>query len=300
MRVSNAAYAEGRIRLRELAFEGYWPHAHDPIGSMEDLDAAKLPWIRAFHQTYYAPNNAVLTVAGDFEPSSTLQLIGRFFGDARPAEVPNYNPPPMPVQTKPRSVELVDANAKTPGVFQGYVIPRSRSAEHYALELATVVLGFGDSSVLHEKLVRDEALLRDIGVWTYDHRGPDLLVFQALLTERASVQQVQKRLDEEIAILATSGPTNAQLDKAKQRLQSFFLFGLEGNLERATQLSNYELFWGDASLLNGELDRYFAVTPSQVRAAVAEYLAPARKNTVIVLPVQPPTPPSANAIPSPK
>ncbi len=295
MRVSNSAYAEGRIKLRELAFEGYWPHAHDPIGSMQDLDAAQLPWIRAFHQTYYAPNNAVLTVAGDFEPEATLRLIQRFFGDAKPAQLPTHAPAPPPPQTQARSAQLTDANAKTPGLYRGYVIPPMRTEEHYALEMATVVLGYGDSSVLHEKLVRDEELLRGVGVWTYDHRGPDLLMIQALLTERADMAQVQARLDAELSVLATSGPTAAQLDKAKQRLQSFFLFGLEGNLDRATQLSNFELFWGDAALLNGELDRYFSVTPDQVRAAVAKYLTPQRQNTVIVMPAAPAPAPSAPA-----
>jgi predicted Zn-dependent peptidase len=79
------------------------------------------------------------------------------------------------------------------------------------------------------------------------------------------------------------------------------LFGLEGNLERATQLSSYELFWGDAALLNGELDRYFEVTPEQLRAAVAKYLTPQRKNTVVVKPAQRQTqPPASDQSPSTK
>jgi zinc protease len=296
MRVSNAAYATGRIRLRELAFQGYWPHEHDTIGSMEDLDNAKLEWIRAFHQSYYGPNNAVLTLSGDFDSKQALALVRQYFGAAKAVDPPPFTPPPLPIQTKPRFVELRDPNAKTPGIYQGWVIPPNRTEEHYALELATVILSYGDSSVLHEKLVRDESLLRDIATYTYDHRGPDLFVLQALLTERAELAVVERRLAEELTALGTIGPTPAQLDKAKQRLQSHLLFGMEGNLSRATQLSNFELFYGDAGLLPGELARYFAVTPQAVRDAVKRYLTPERQSTVTVLPgpanAPPPTAPA--------
>jgi predicted Zn-dependent peptidase len=287
MRVSNAAYARGHMRLRELAFEGYWPHAHDPIGSMQDLDAAELSWLRAFHRAYYAPNNAVLAVAGDFDSAQTVALIRQYFGDAKPSDVPAYAPGSVPPQTEERTAEISDPNAKTPALLYGWVIPENRTEEHYALELATLILGYGDSSILSAKLVHEEALLRDVGVWTYDHRGPDLFVMQALLTERADRKQVALRLEQELARLATHGPTAAELDKAKQHLQSFFLFGLEGNQARATQLSAFELFYGDANLLNGELLRYRAVTAERIRDAVQKYLTTKRRTQVTVVPADP-------------
>lgn len=294
MRVSNAAYAEGRMRLRALAFEGYWPHAHDPIGSMADLDAAKLEWLREFHSSYYAPNNAVITIAGDFEPKAALDLVHQYFGDAEATRVPDYAPPAaVPAQTAPRVAELSDANAKTPGLFYGWVIPKTRTPEHYALELAAVILTYGDSAVLTQELVRGEGLLRQVGAWTNDHRGPDLFVLSAELTERADMSAVEKRLSEELLELAHRGPTDEQLNKAKQRVQSYFLFGLEGNLTRATQLSNYELFWGDAALINDELPRFFEVTPEQIRAAVQKYLTPQRRSTVYVYPAAHDAPPTA-------
>ncbi len=286
MRVSNSAYAEGLMSLRELTFGDYWPHAHDPIGSMQDLDAAKLAWLREFHATYYAPNNAVLTIAGDFDPAQALALVDKYFSTAQPSDVPEYSPGSLVEQSQPRSKELTDSNAKTPGLMYGWAIPPMRTAEHYALELATVALTFGDSSILEEKLVRNESLLREVASWTYDHRGPDMLVIRALLTERADVAAVERRLDEELGVLAKSGPTEDQLAKAKQRIQSYLLFGMEGNLTRATQLSNHELFWGDANLLSTEIDNYFKVTAAQVQAAVSKYLTANRRNTVYVYPEQ--------------
>lgn len=304
MRVSNAAYAAGMMRLHELVFKGYWPHEHDPIGSMQDLDNAQLEWIRAFHASYYAPNNAVLSLAGDFDSAEAVALIQRYFGSAEAVKVPAYAPGAMPEQTQERRETVQDANAKTPGILFGWPIPPTRQDEHYALELAGVILGYGDSSVLEQKLVREESLLREIGIWTNDHRGPDVLTLQALLTERADQAVVEKRLMEEIGRLAKEGPTQAELDKARQRLQSYFLFSLEGNLSRATQLGSYELFWGDARLLNEELDHFFAVTKEQVQGAVAKYLTTNKRSVVTILPLAAPTAaaaasPSATATPAP-
>jgi predicted Zn-dependent peptidase len=153
MRVSNAAYAQGHTHMNELVFQGYFPYAHDPIGSMQDLDAAQLSWIREFHAAYYAPNNAVLAISGDFQQETVMELVRKYFADARPSRVPPYAPPPAPEQTTARRAEEVDANAKTDGLYVGWMIPQSRVPEHYALELASLILAYGDSSTLHQKLV---------------------------------------------------------------------------------------------------------------------------------------------------
>ncbi len=284
MRVSDAPYGLGLIRLKELAYKDYWPYEHDAIGSMEDLDNAKLEWIREFHRGYYAPNNAVLSISGDFEPGQAMALVHKHFGDAKPTDVPGYTSPPVPSQAQPRFTELSDPRAQTPGVFTGWVIPAYRSAEHYALELAMVVLGYGDSSVLHQRLVQQDSSARNVATWTYDHRGPDLFVIRTLLSESGDVEDVRNKVQAEVERLASKGPTEEEMHKAKQQLQSFFLFGLEGNMARARQLANYELFWGDARLLNGELNNYFAVSAKQVQASVAKYLTAERANTVVVRP----------------
>jgi zinc protease len=294
MRVSNAAYAEGMMRLRELVFQGYWPYEHDAIGSMEDLDRAQLAWIREFHRAYYAPNNAVLSISGAFDRDATVALIRKFFGDAKPARVPVYAPPAtVPKQAAERRKELTDTNAKTPGLYYGWVIPPNRTKEHYALELASLVLGYGESSVLHQRLVRNDSVARDVGVWTHDQRGPDMFVVRTLLTERAPLETVESLLAEELGRLATEGPSKEQLDRARQQLQSAFLFGLEGNMERATTLGTFELFNGDAGLINQELARYFEVTGDQIRSAVAKYLVPATRSVIVVRPPAPAAPTTA-------
>jgi predicted Zn-dependent peptidase len=285
MRVSNSAYAEGHMRLGELVFEGYFPYGHDAIGKMADLDAAKFEWVREFHDEYYAPNNAVLAIVGDFEPDRAMRLVREYFDDAKPAKVPPYEPPAeVPAQTSPRSADVHDANAKTPGLYFGWAIPPSRTDDHYALELAALMLGDGESSRLHQDLVRKSAVARSAFAWTEDHRGPDVLAMQILLTERADLTDVTSRVTKEIERLGTQGPTPQEMTKAKNRVKSHFIRGMQSNLHRATQIANYELFWGDARLLTREVDHYLAVTPEKIREVVQHYLTEARRSTVRVLP----------------
>lgn len=284
MRVSNQAYAEGLMRLHALAYGDYWPYAHDAIGSMADLDAAQLEWIQDFHRSYYVANNAVLSISGDFDPNTTMQLVEKYFSDAPTGKVPTYAPPPISPQTALRAEVVEDVNARTPAIYTSWHIPPNRSAEHYALELATVILGFGETSLLHQTLVRDLSLASSAVSWTNDHRGPDLFTLRVVLSDGSEVEPTQKAADELVERLRTTGPTAAELDKAKNRLKSFFVFGLQDNISRAQQLANYELFYGDAAILNGELDRYLAVTTEQVRAATEKYLTPTNKTVVVVKP----------------
>jgi zinc protease len=288
MRMSNAAYAQGLSLLKKTAYGDYWPYAHDTIGSMEDLDNAKIEWLREFHKTYYAPNNAVLAISGDFDRDQTLAWIKEFFGSAKPSEVPKFDPPAYVEQTAERREATTDVNAKTPGLLQGWVIPPFRTPEHYALEVATLILGYGDSSTLNQHLVLQEGLLRHVATWTYDHRGPDLLVIRALLTERADAVEVEKAIADELTRLATQGPTPTELARAIQQIRSHFLFNLESNLPRAEELSSAELFWGDANVLNTQVEEYEAVTAERVKDAVAKYLTPQRRSTVWVSPASTP------------
>jgi predicted Zn-dependent peptidase len=286
MRVSNQAYAEGYIRLRSLSFEGYFPYSHDPIGSMADLDAAKFDDVAAFHAAYYAPDNAVLVIAGDFDADDAMNLVRQYFGDAKKrAAPPAYTPPPLPEQKERRSAEVTDTNARTPAVFIGWTIPPNRTPEHYALELASVVLGGGESSRLYQKLVRGDGKAQSVGVWTSDQRGPDLMVVRAILSDRAKVPELETSLLAEVARLAATGPTKDELERAKAEVAQGFVFGLESNLQRATQLGEFEAYYGDARLLSRELEFYRTITPEQVQAAVKQYLVKERINVVHVLPI---------------
>lgn len=285
MSVENAAYMPALLELEARAFTGYFPYAHPAIGSMADLNAARFEWVRDFHAAFYAPNNAVLSVVGDFDPDTAVDLIRRYFDDANPqVRIPSFAPPPLAEQTAERRASVDDPHARTAGLYYGWVVPPIRTPEHYALELLALLLADGESSRLHQLIVRERELGRRVSASTDGHRGPDLFVLSCELTQKAELGAVERLLDAALQRLARTPPSAAELDKAKSRMRSRFLFGLESNLSRAIRFGEFETFFGDARLLGRELDAYRAVTSEDVRNAAARYLRKERRTVVEVLP----------------
>lgn len=284
MRYENAPYMTGMMRLGELVFAEYPSYARPTIGSMQDLDAAKLEWVKTFYDSHYAPKNAVLTIAGDFERDEAVRLARLYFGDIDKPVTPRAALPEMPDKVTPRQDLVRDTNAKTPGFYFGFLIPKTRTPEHYALELAVSLLADGESSRLERLLVRDRAVAQQISAWTHDYVGCDQLVVKAVLTEKAKLGDVQKLVADELEKLAKQPASAAELSKVKRRIRSSFVFGLQTNMSRATRLGEYESHFGDARLLTRELARYQAVTAEEIRQAVQKYLGPERRQLVEVVP----------------
>ncbi len=284
MRVENAAYVPAEIRAQELVYQGYFPYEHSTIGSMRDLDAAQIDWVRKFHDQYYAPNNAVLSVAGDFDPDVAMNLIEKYFSSAKAAETPKFDVGTVPPQTAPRDEVVEDAHAKLPGFFDGWVIPENRAPEHYALALAGNILTDGESSRLYRSLVRERAVAVSVEAGTNDFRGPDWFEVSAKLATGAKLADVEKQVDAAIALLGSKGPTEAELTKAKTRFMSHYVMGLQSNFARAQKLAEFEVYWGDANLLNQEAAKYMAVTADDIKKAVAKYLTKERRSRVEVRP----------------
>ncbi len=285
MRVENASYVPAALRLEELVFQGYWPYEHPSIGSMGDLDAAQIEWVRAFHDAYYGPNNAILSIAGDFDPDEATALVKRFFGSAkRIARVPEYDPGPMPAQTAPRDAIVEDAHAALPALMYGWPIPPTSDADHYALEMAANLLADGESSRLHRLLVRDKSVAASVEAGTNRNRGPDAFEVTVKLASGASMANVARLVDEQIALLARTPPSEAEMTKLRHRAGARYLLGLQSNFARAQQLAEFELFRGDANLINLELARVLAVTSDDIRRVVKTYLTRTARSNVEVKP----------------
>jgi zinc protease len=284
MGVSNVAYAPSAIRLEELVYQGYWPYEHSTIGSMADLDGAKIEWVQDFHARFYGPNNAVLTIVGDFEPEAAMGLVHRYFDGASKINVTPYKEAPLPEQTSQRTAVIHDDNARTPGIHYGWAIPPVRAADHYPLEATSLLLGNGESSRLYQLLVRDKAVAQEINVRVEHRRGPDIFTIDATLVEGAKVGDVEKLVEGEIKSLATKGPSDAEIEKARRQIQSRMIFSLSRNVARAVVLGEYEVFFGDARLLNAELPRYLAVTKDDIKRVTAQYLGPTRRSLVETYP----------------
>jgi zinc protease len=291
----NRPYMQSMLRINELAFGDYFPYAHSTIGDMQDLKNAPLSAVQQFFETHYAPNNAVLSIAGDFEPKAALELVQKYFGDIKPAKLTPFNVPDPPPQTAERRESMIDPLAELPAFHISYHIPKDREPDHYPLEMLAAVLGDGESSRLYQKLVKQREIVQEINVNTDGRRGPDLFSFWAICAEGQQPETARKAIFDELKAIATHGITPRELEKAKNRMRSEFVFALEGNLSRATRLAEYETFFGDANLLLGELERYQAVTAEDVKRVAGQYFAPTNRTVLDVLPPKTAAAPSGGA-----
>jgi predicted Zn-dependent peptidase len=282
----NQPYASSFLRANELAYGDYWPYAHSTIGDMQDLENAPLSAVLEFWQQYYAPNNAVLSIAGDFDPDEAMALVHRHFDDIASRTVPPYAPPPIQPQTAERRDAMVDPLADLPAFHVNYHIPPAREADHYPLEMLSLVLGHGESSRLYRELVHERRLVSEIMVGTDDRRGPDLFSVFGLVAQGHTPSEVTPVVFAAIERIAREGVTERELGRVRNQVRSFFLFGLQGNLDRARTLAEFEMYWGDANLVRGELDRYLAVTSADIQRVAGRYFTESNRSVLEVLPAE--------------
>ena len=283
-RIDNQPYIPSMLRINELAYGDYWPYAHSTIGDMQDLVNAPLEAVQEFFDTYYAPNNAILAIVGDFSPTEAMRLVEKYFGSIPARERVPFTEPAPPVQTAERTETMYDANATLPAFHIAYHIPPNRSPDHYALEMLALILGDGESSRLYQTLVKNKEICQDVVVGTDDRRGPDLFSVWAVMSSGHSPQEAQKLIFAELNRVAKKGVTPRELEKAKNRVSAAFVFGLQSNMARAMQLAQFELYWGDANLLMLELDHYLSVSREDIQRVAKEYFGADNRTVLDVLP----------------
>lgn len=277
-------YAHAEARLQQLVYGGYPVYARGPLAIATELPELGLEELQTFHRTRYGPNTAVLSVAGGFDATEAIGHIQTYFGTAEPVATGSYSPPPfVPEQASPRRARVRD---QVPGyaLYRAWAIGPSRSDDHYALTLATHVLGSGEASRMHQGLVRKLGWAHSVRAWTGNRRGPDLLAVRVVLSENGPLSEVKTWLNEALLKLGNSGPTTRELGRAKARVRSAFTRRWSGSRNRAAELGIFELYWGNASQARSELARYESVTRGQLRRAIRRYLAPQRMNEVVVEP----------------
>jgi len=277
-------YAMSFLRINELAYGDYWPYAHSTIGDLRDLENAPLSAVQEFFDTYYSPNNAVLSISGDFDPDEAMEMVRRYFGEIEDRPIPPYEPDPLPPQTSERTDTLQDPHAQLPAFHIAWHIPATREDDHYALEMLGLILGDGESSRLYQELVKEEELCQQIFVGTDDRRGPDLFSVWAIMAGGESATEARDRIYAQLDGVAREGVTERELQKAQNRVRSTFVFGLQSNLQRAQRLAEFELYYGDAQLIVPELTRYLAVTREDIQRVAGQYFAQTNRTVLDVVP----------------
>ena len=275
-----------------------WFNAHNFYGDLADLDAATLADAKSFFDTYYAPDNAVLVVAGDFDAAATRAWITRYF-----AAIPARPQPPRPDLTEPeRTAEkrdsYVDRLAPRPALALAWQVPPRNTPEHYAFSLLDTILLQGEDSRLWQKLVQERGYASAVGggtnllgnEFTYD--GPMLWMLYLIHDPGASPDAIIADVDAEIAHFQAEPPSREELDRALTKLRAS-LYDLVGSSTRfglLDLLACFALFDDDPARINRLEADFRAVPPELIRDVARKYLTPARRTVQIVLPGRAPAP----------
>jgi zinc protease len=279
----NRPYSNAFLRLNELIYRNH-RNAHSTIGSMEDLDAATIEDVREFFRIYYAPNNAVLAICGDFDSTEARALVEKYF-----ASIPAQTTPPPVDVSEPEDVAAHgetyrDPFAQLPAIMLGWKAPARRSEDYYSLSLASDLLLDGDSSRLYQRLVKTEESVIGIQGGIGERRGPSSLYIFAIPKPGHTTESIRATIDEEIARLASEGPTDEEMEKLRNTLLNDTSRNRQSTLYRAQRLAEYTLYDGDPEIFNNEIERYLAVNEEEIKSAATRFLLTDNHSAMEVVP----------------
>jgi len=276
-RMDNVPYGTAFEDLLPLVFPAHHPYGHLPIGNMAHLAVATLDEVSAFHARYYMPNNAVLTIVGDVPEPEAFVRAERYLGDIQPGEAPKRElPDPLPGLDVPTTVELTQ-DVPAPAVWFAGRMPAdvAGSRELAATELAAGILGEGETSRLHRRLVREDeiALSAGLGVNTLV-AGNSLGVASVRAVPGIELELVATVVDELVSRFASEGPSELELTIARAQAERTWLDEMSTAGGRADALSGCALLYDDPEALNERLPVLRSLTAEDVRAAAGQWLLP--------------------------
>jgi predicted Zn-dependent peptidase len=281
--VDNQPYGKSFLEIDSLAYDCFG-YKHSTIGSMADLSAADLSDVKDFFRIYYAPNNAVLTLVGDFDSAEATAKIKKYFDGISRQPSP---PPALPCEEDrygERRETVLDPLARVPMVLAAYQIAPGNTAENYALHVLGDILGTGQSSRLYQSLIKDKQLATDVQVQTDARRGPSLMYFFVTLRPGVKSDEVEKAMYDIIEAVARDSVTSQEVDKVRMQNLRTQVQLRESALRVANRVGNSAVYFNDPNLINTAPDKYNAVTPDDVRNAARKFLVPKLRAVVIALP----------------
>src|ERR1700681_2939493 len=290
LRMDNQPYGKTGEILEDLAYDNF-AYKHSTMGSMGDLNAASLEDVAQFFKTYYAPNNAVLTLVGDFKTPEAIEKIKKYFEDipAQPA------PPPVdvtePAQTTERRSTVEDSFARLPRLDIVYKSVPANTPDWYALDMLGDILFGGPSSRLYQKLVKEKTVALQVAGGMDLRRGPALFQAFAMLKPGQDASEVEKLIYEEFERVKTDGVTPEEMRKVliQDRLQQ--AQSMTSTMSRARTLALYAVNFHDPDLINSILAKYSEITPADIQRVARQYLGANERTVVLTNPKAQDVPP---------
>lgn len=275
-RIDNQPYGNLFGATLDAAYDVH-PYSWAPIGSMEDLNAAQEQDFIDFYKTFYVPNNAVLSIAGDFDPAQAKELIKKYFSSIPKGTKEIPRPTVVEPVNKGEVRDTIKIKDQLPMIVQAYHIPAQGTTEFYAVDMLNQILAQGESSRLNRALVEEKQLALFSSAFTYNVEDPGLTLAFSLANMGIDPKQVEEAMNEEVEKLKREMITEKEFEKLRNQIESNFVQANSTVAGIAESLANYHMYYGNANLINTEIERYMSVTREDIMKAANKYYNPANR-----------------------
>ncbi|MGQ0827227.1 MAG: M16 family metallopeptidase [Bacteroidota bacterium] len=262
-RYLNQPYGDVWLLLRPMAYKVH-PYRWDTIGKeISHIENAKTEDVKIFFKRFYCPNNAIMVVAGNVKMEEVKRLSEKWFAPIPKGPENKRNLPKEPEQTEARSL-TVERDVPVDAIYKAYHMCSRYDKEYYAVDLISDILSRGNSSRMHNALIKEKKLFGDISAYVLGDFDKGLFVVSGKLTKGVSMEEADKAINEELHKMKTELVKAEELIKVKNKMEAAHTFGEVEILNKATNLAISELL-GDAGMINKEVEKYLTVTDEQIQ-----------------------------------
>ncbi|MEM6735146.1 MAG: pitrilysin family protein [Bacteroidota bacterium] len=259
------------------------PYEWTTIGEVGDIEAATEEDFKNFFETFYVPNNATLAIAGDIDIKETKKLVEKYFGEITKGtkEIPRP-------EVEMKELGLVEAevfdNIQLPAVIHAYQMAEQGSEDYYAMQMLTTLLSGGQSSRFQKEIVDNQQLAVAVGSFPLALEDAGVFIAYGILNMGKTPEDLEKVMDAEIARVKTEEISDNEFQKLRNQIENSFVSSNSTMRGIAESLADYHVYFGDANLINNEIERYMAVTKEDLQSVAKKYLDPNRRVELTYLP----------------
>ena len=282
-RVDNQPYGRALERLHELLYPSTHPYSWPVIGYLDDIAAATLDEVGDFFRRHYGPANAVLTLAGDFEPGRALDRVHHWFGDLPGRESPRPAPPPPATRAGLRLETMVD-RVQLPRLYLGFRAPAYGSDDWYAGALLAETYAGGKASAWYQDLVYSRQIAQDVGVYIFPTELEATVLLVATAKPGIAIADLERALLEHLEAARAGAVATADLERTRARILTSTFEELETLDRKADTLSQFATYFDDPGRLGREISSYLGATAEDLRSFASRYLDPGQRAQITVVP----------------
>lgn len=283
LRIDNRPYGSFLENVFAATYPDH-PYEITPIGTMADLNAAKIEDFSDFYKTFYVPNNATLSIAGDLNPDEAKVMIEKYFGTIAKGtnEIPRPNPPVTLMEKE--VVDTIYDNIQLPGVFLGYKMPQQGTKDTYALEMVTTLLSGGQSSRFYKTLVDEKQLGIAVQAFPFSLESGGLFITLGIANMGVDLQELKAGIDAEVKEVRDNLISEKEYEKVLNQLENDFITSNSTMSGIAESLANYHVYFNNTNLINTEIEKYREVTREDMQRVAQKYLVESNRVALYYLP----------------